>query len=179
MEWLGISGRRPPTVRIFGILAQTDVHWSKDGDGIRKLRCSGPGCPKCAEGERAAARWILGVLDRSDGKPKLMEIGAQLMTHLKEFADGGQTKIRRPQGIGELKQFVVGGRPMWFTEIIRRSRPRDLKNFDVTIHRGEGPFGGYDVGYHIRKPLTKSEQWTIIEFLTGLAGKALEQDATK
>jgi hypothetical protein len=173
-EWLMISSYKPPTVRIFGILAQREIHWSKDGNGIRKLKCSGPGCPKCAENDRRQTRWVLGVIDRADGNPKLMEVGAQLMSHFKEFVNGGQTKLARPQGIGELKQFVVAKKPMWFTEIIRRSRPRDLKNYDVTISKGEGPFGAYDVGYHVRKPLTRRELETVVDFLSDIAGRALE-----
>jgi len=154
-EWLMVSPRQPAMVRIFRILVQEEIHWSQDGERMRKTRCEGPGCAKCAEGERRQTRWTLGVIDRADGKPKLMQVGAQLMSQITEFA--------------------TGSNPMRIFAVLGRKRLRNPENYDFTISReGEGRFGRYRITHHERKPLTKGEQSRVIDFLADIAGQAIK-----
>ena len=79
MEWLTVMSGASRTIKVFGILASNDIHWVNEDGYMRQVGCVGNGCPRCAEGDRKQVRHTLGVIDRKDGRPKLMSVGAQVI----------------------------------------------------------------------------------------------------
>ena len=75
------EGNNP--IRMITSPYQFYIHWSKDATGAnRKVRCALDGCPLCHDGERAAARWYIGVINRKTNKPAIMEIGPQIFKQM-------------------------------------------------------------------------------------------------
>ena len=61
------------------------IHWTKDSTGAnRKIHCVVDDCPICQQGERAVARWYVGVINRKVDKLKLaiLEIGPQIFKQI-------------------------------------------------------------------------------------------------
>ncbi len=70
-------------VRMITSPYQFYIHWAKDATGAnRKVRCALEGCPLCQQGERASARWYVGVLNRKSEKPAVLEIGPQIFKQM-------------------------------------------------------------------------------------------------
>jgi len=73
-------------VRLFTKPFRFEVHWIKDGSGVnRKLKCALENCPLCKKGIRAQPRWLVGVIDRRSGKPKLLEITHQIFLGIRSY----------------------------------------------------------------------------------------------
>jgi len=71
-------------VRLFTNPYQYAVHWAKDTTGAnRKIKCALEGCPLCKSGVKLQYRWFVGVIDRSDGKAKILEISSQVYQGIK------------------------------------------------------------------------------------------------
>lgn len=154
-EWLTIGRDDSKTIRVFTKLGQGRVHWVEDDGRFRRQVCVGQGCRLCAKGNRAQDRWTLGVIDRTDGQPKLLEVGAQVMSQLVEFA--------------------TGANPMRLCSIRRmRKCPRLPERRDITI-RNRGPRGGYELVFHKPKRLGQAAQDAVINFLSSLAEKWLQE----
>jgi len=71
-------------VRVVTSPYQFYVVWTVDASGQkRKVRSAVKGCPLVQRGEKAQARWYLGVLDRKkEGKPSILEIGPQIFKQI-------------------------------------------------------------------------------------------------
>ncbi|KKL61806.1 hypothetical protein LCGC14_2191610 [marine sediment metagenome] len=79
------EGENP--VRLITSPYQFYIHWTKDATGAnRKVRCALEGCPLCQQGERAVARWYVGVLNRKTEKPAIVEIGPQIFKQIFNFS---------------------------------------------------------------------------------------------
>jgi len=74
-------------VRVVGNPSLIDVHWEKGLDGQqKKVICPGRGCPVCKVGHAPQARYQVQVIDRTDGKVKILEGGVTIFTQIKECA---------------------------------------------------------------------------------------------
>jgi len=68
------------------------IHWVDDATGSpKKLNCSQTGCPICTgstgvAGEGPKPRWFMRVLDRKSKKIKILEVGTQIYSQLKNLA---------------------------------------------------------------------------------------------
>jgi hypothetical protein len=76
------------SVRIVSNPYQFVVHWAKDSSQTdRKIKCAIKNCPLCKKGIKTQYRWLLGVIDRADGQPKLLEISSQIFNAIKLYKD--------------------------------------------------------------------------------------------
>ena len=74
-----IEGEEGNPIRMITSPYQFYSHWTQDATGAdRKVRCAMDGCPLCQRGEKATARWLVGIIDRKSGKPAVLEIGPQI-----------------------------------------------------------------------------------------------------
>lgn len=104
-------------VRVVSKPWRYNIHWTKDALGKKKkIKCPGEGCPVCEKvkrempaieasgkkgghNEQRKPRWIFTVIDRKDGKIKLIEQGPQVIrgiraqTEKKAFAHPEQYDI--------------------------------------------------------------------------------------
>jgi len=59
------------------------IHWSSDATNQnRKVKCALKDCPLCQQGEKAQVRWYVGVLNRKDSKPAIVEMGPQIFNQV-------------------------------------------------------------------------------------------------
>jgi hypothetical protein len=71
------------SIRVLTSPYQFYSHWSVDATGAqRNVRCAVNNCPICARGEKASARWYVGVINRKTQKPAILEIGSQIFTQI-------------------------------------------------------------------------------------------------
>ena len=78
-----VEGEEGNPVRMITSPYQFYSHWTTDETGAeRKVRCAMDGCPLCQRGEKATARWLVGVIDRRAGKPAILEIGPQIFKQI-------------------------------------------------------------------------------------------------
>lgn len=71
------EGNNP--VRVFTSPYQFYTVWTKDAAGKqRKIRSAVENCPLVQRGEKPVARWYIGVINRKNGKPCILEIGPQI-----------------------------------------------------------------------------------------------------
>lgn len=74
-------------VRVVGKPFQVDIHWEKGLDGQnKKVICPGAGCPVCKAGHVPMARYQVLVIDRVDGKVKILEGGPRIFAAIKDYA---------------------------------------------------------------------------------------------
>lgn len=98
--------------RIFTSPYQFYSHWTKDATGKdRKVHCAVDGCPVCERGEKASARWFVGVMNRKTNKCEILEVGSQVYQQLLVLAKNPKwgdpkgydiTITRRPKGTNPL-----------------------------------------------------------------------------
>lgn len=80
-------------VRIFTDSYQTSVHrykteQDKDKDLGKRIPCSAPThkvCPLCSDGNKAGLRWLLGVIERTSGTTRILDVGPAVMTQLQKY----------------------------------------------------------------------------------------------
>jgi len=76
-------------MRIVSSPSQMDIHWENDiNGGKRKIICLGVKCPICKKGEghTPQTRYQIQVIDRKDGKIKVLECGKQIIKSIKDYA---------------------------------------------------------------------------------------------
>jgi len=74
-------------IRIVGNPSLIDIHWEKGLDGqAKKIICPGKGCPICKVGHAPQSRYQIQVIDRTDGKVKILEGGVTIFNQIKECA---------------------------------------------------------------------------------------------
>lgn len=74
-------------VRIVGLPFEVDIHWEKGTDGSNKrVVCLGVGCPVCKAGHTPTKRFQVLVIDRADGKIKILEAGTSIFRQIKDYA---------------------------------------------------------------------------------------------
>ena len=73
--------------RIVGKPSLIDIHWEKGIDGqSKKVICPGAGCPICKVGHTPQIRYQVQVIDRADGKVKVLEGGPTIFNAIKNYA---------------------------------------------------------------------------------------------
>jgi hypothetical protein len=74
-------------LRIVGRPSLIEIHWEKAVDGTtKKVICPGAGCPVCKGGHVPMARYQVQVIDRADGKIKVLEGGPTIFNSIKSYA---------------------------------------------------------------------------------------------
>jgi len=74
-------------IRVVGNPSLIDIHWEKGLDGQqKKIICPGRGCPVCKVGHVPQSRYQVQVIDRADGKVKILEGGVTIFNQIKECA---------------------------------------------------------------------------------------------
>ena len=74
-------------MRIVSTPAQISIHWEKGIDGQnKKVICPGSGCPICKAGKAPQLRYQIQVIDRTDGKVKVLEQGSTVFNAIKAYA---------------------------------------------------------------------------------------------
>lgn len=74
-------------VRVVGRPFQVDIHWERGLDGQnKKVICPGAGCPICKAGHVPMSRYQVLVIDRTDGKVKILEGGPRIFSAIKDYA---------------------------------------------------------------------------------------------
>ena len=74
-------------MRIVSSPAQISIHWEKGIDGQnKKVICPGSGCPICKAGKSPQMRYQIQVIDRADGKIKVLEQGTTVFNAIKAYA---------------------------------------------------------------------------------------------
>jgi len=74
-------------IRVVGNPSLIDIHWEKGLDGqAKKIICPGKGCPICKIGHVPQSRYQVQVIDRADGKIKILEGGVTIFNQIKECA---------------------------------------------------------------------------------------------
>lgn len=106
-------------VRIFTKPYQFYTVWTTDATGKqRKIRSAVENCPLVQRGEKPSARWYVGVLNRKNGRPSILEIGPQIYKQvlgLRKKANWGDPRAydidieRQPKGSQPL--YVVAPEP--------------------------------------------------------------------
>lgn len=62
------------------------VHWVRDTSGkMRRVKCAARDCPLCKEGDEAQVRYMSAVIDRSDGRVKVMEFPRSVFNALADM----------------------------------------------------------------------------------------------
>lgn len=107
----------------------------KDGDkGYgQKVYCSAihGDCPLCKIGLKASARWFLGVIDKKDGKYKILDISYQVFSQIRKLA----------------RKTEVWGDPTKY-------------DIDIVVDKNGGATGYYSVQPEPKRALTAEEQNT-------------------
>lgn len=108
-------------VRIFTNPYQFFVAWVRDSSGAnRKIRSAIDNCPLVKAGHQIRPRWYVGVLDRSSGLPKILEIPSTVFGAIKNYvndSDYGDVKqydlkIKRgPKGTPPAQLYTVMPKP--------------------------------------------------------------------
>ncbi len=74
-------------IRIVGKPSLINIHWEKGIDGQnKKVICPGAGCPICKAGKAPQTRYQIQVIDRADGKIKVLEQGPTVFNQIKSYA---------------------------------------------------------------------------------------------
>lgn len=74
-------------LRIVGKPSLIEIHWEKAIDGSsKKVICTGASCPICKAGHAPQARYQVKVIDRTDGKIKVLEGGPTIFNAIKAYA---------------------------------------------------------------------------------------------
>jgi len=74
-------------LRVVGKPSMIDIHWEKGIDGQqKKVICPGAGCPICKAGHVPMVRYQVQVIDRTDGKIKVLEGGPTIFNAIKQYA---------------------------------------------------------------------------------------------
>lgn len=74
-------------MRIVSTPAQISIHWEKDIEQQnKKVICLGAGCPICKAGHAPQFRYQIQVIDRLDGKIKILEQGPTVFNAIKAYA---------------------------------------------------------------------------------------------
>ena len=106
-------------IRIASRPSQIEIHWEKTVDGSpKKIICPGAECPICKAGRSAKACYQVKVIDRNDGKVKVLEGGPTIFNAIKNYAvdpDYGDPtrydmKIRK-EGTGRDTRYTVVASP--------------------------------------------------------------------
>lgn len=75
-------------VRVVTNPYQFFVSWVKDQSGVnRKIRSAIENCPLVKAGYTPKPRWYVGVLDRSSGLPKILEIPSTVFNAIKNYVN--------------------------------------------------------------------------------------------
>lgn len=96
-----------------------EIHWEKTVDGSqKKVICLGAGCPVCKAGKVPMSRYQVKVIDRADGKVKVLEGGPTIFNSIKNYAVdpdyGDPTKYDmkiRKDGAGRETKYTVVAAP--------------------------------------------------------------------
>ena len=60
------------------------IHWARDNNGkMRRVKCAGRDCLLCKEGDEPQVRYMAGVIDREDGRVKVLEFTRSVYARLK------------------------------------------------------------------------------------------------
>ena len=102
-------------MRIVGKPSLIDIHWEEGVDGSKKkVICPGPGCPICKAGNSPQSRYQIQVIDRVDGKVKVLEGGPTIFNAIKayamdpEYGDPTRYDIRiKKEGTGRETKYTV------------------------------------------------------------------------
>lgn len=74
-------------MRIVGLPYEVEVHWEESLDGSKKrIVCLGVGCPICKAGHVPQKKFQVLVIDRTDGKLKILEGGNSIFRQIKDYA---------------------------------------------------------------------------------------------
>lgn len=74
-------------MRLVSLPYECHVHWEDTVEGAHKrVVCSGTGCPICNAGHTPQKRFQVLVIDRVDGKVKVLEGGNAIFNQIKSFA---------------------------------------------------------------------------------------------
>lgn len=74
-------------MRIVGLPYEVEVHWEDGMDGSKKrIVCLGAGCPICKAGHVPQKKFQVLVIDRADGKLKILEGGNSIFRQIKDYA---------------------------------------------------------------------------------------------
>lgn len=74
-------------MRIVGLPYEVEVHWEDGIDGSKKrIVCLGAGCPICKAGHVPQKKFQVLVIDRTDGKLKILEGGNSIFRQIKDYA---------------------------------------------------------------------------------------------
>lgn len=74
-------------MRIVGLPYEVEVHWEDGVDGSKKrIVCLGAGCPICKAGHVPQKKFQVLVIDRTDGKLKILEGGNSIFRQIKDYA---------------------------------------------------------------------------------------------
>lgn len=123
-------------IRVFTNPYQFYVAWVRDTAGVnRKIRSSVENCPLVKAGYQPKPRWYVGVIDRSTGQPKILEIPSTVYGSIKNL-------INNPKW-GNVKQYDLN--------ILRKPK-------------GTPPAQLYSVMPEPKEPLTKEEKEMIVAF---------------
>lgn len=100
-------------VRVFTNPYQFIVHWVKDVTGVnRKIKCAINGCPLCKRGVKAQYRWYIGVIDRTSGAAKILEISSQIYKGIKDHVSDPDWGDVRKYDIN-IKRGPKGSQPLY------------------------------------------------------------------
>lgn len=101
-------------VRVITSPYQFYVVWTEDASGQkRKVRSAVKNCPLVQRGEKAQARWYIGVLDRKrKGKPSILEIGPQIFKQILGLSK--KPKWGDPKGFDiDIERQPKGSQPLY------------------------------------------------------------------
>lgn len=74
-------------MRVVGKPSMINLHWENDLTGKnKKVICPGAGCPICKAGKAPQTRYQVQIIDRVDGKVKVLEQGTQVFNAIKAYA---------------------------------------------------------------------------------------------
>lgn len=126
-------------VRVLTNPFQFVVHWVKDSSNVnRKIRCSIKGCPLCRKMEKPQYRWLIGVLDRKSGLPKILEISQQIYKGIKTYVSDPEWSEFYDHSWGKviafdfnIKRGPAKTNPLY--EVVPSPKRRDLTDEEVSL----------------------------------------------
>lgn len=142
LETLRLS-EEPAFVSLFTTdVEQEQVHWLGETDAFEKgyYRCNGAGCPACAAQIRRSSNLLLPVLDRTDGRVKVLRVSdrrgpGQLLTEL--------AKVLGAEDASRLVTQITRGRDYKYTVTTRSEMDLDpdaaraIKRYADAVDAGE------------------------------------------
>lgn len=102
-------------VRIFTKPYQFYTVWTTDATGKqRKFRSAVENCPLVQRGEKPSARWYVGVINRKNNKPSILEIGPQIYRQILGLRK--KEKWGDPRGYDlDIERQPKGNQPLYIT----------------------------------------------------------------